>query len=183
MRRKEGTGMNMGFVDYYDVLQVSPRADAEVIEKAYRVLIGKHHPDKGGDTRIAQRLNEAHAVLGDPSKRVDYNREWARHRNRTVRPSGNAASQGAEVPQGAPSGRRRPPLAASWVVGLLLVLLGVAFMATGSAFVGLVLAVAGMMFIFNLWGLWLLVGLLTLGAGIVVRYGLRVRRQTRVART
>jgi hypothetical protein len=174
--------MEMGFVDYYDMLQVSPRADAEVIEKAYRVLISKHHPDKGGDTRQAQRLNEAHAVLGDPSKRADYNREWARHRNRTVPPSTDAAPAGAEVPQSAPRGRRRPPLAASWVLGLLLVLPRVAFMATGSAFVGLALAVAGMLFILNLWSLWLLVALLTLGAGIVVRYRLRMGRQARVAR-
>ena len=58
----------MSFVDYYDVLQVSPRAEAEVIEKAYRALISKHHPDKGGDTRHAQRLNEAHGVIGDPAR-------------------------------------------------------------------------------------------------------------------
>jgi hypothetical protein len=61
-------------------------------------------------------------------------------------------------------------------VGLLLTLLGVAFMATGSAFVGLLLTVAGVVFIFNLSGLWLLVALLTVGAGVVVRIGLRGRR-------
>jgi hypothetical protein len=172
----------MGFVDYYDVLQVSPRADADVIEKAYRVLISKHHPDTGGDTRLAQRLNEAHDVIGNPTKRADYDRDWARHQNQTVPPPRSAASAGAAGPQGAThTGRRHPPLAAA-VVGLLLTLLGVAFIATGSALVGLLLAVLGVTLLFNLWSLWLLVVLLTLGAGIVLRHGLRMRRQARVAR-
>ncbi len=167
----------MGFVDYYDLLQVSPRADAEVIEKAYRALISKHHPDKGGDTRHAQRLNEAHEVIGDPNKRAAYNREWASHQHRTAPPRGNAASEAVTVPQAAPRrSRRQSNWAAGWVLGLLLVLLGVAFLATGSAFVGLLLTVVGMVFIFNLGGLWLLVTMLAVGAAIMVRYALRVRR-------
>jgi curved DNA-binding protein CbpA len=164
----------MSFVDYYDVLQVSPRADAEVIEKAYRVLIGKHHPDKGGDTRHAQQLNEAHDVLGDPRKRADYDRDWAGHQNRAVTPPRTAA----------PGTRRRhaaPP--ASWVAGPLLVVLGLAFMAAGSGFVGLLFALVGVLFLFNLSGLWLLLALLALGACIVVRHGPRARRNARVART
>ncbi len=173
----------MGFVDYYDVLQVSPRADADVIEKAYRVLISKHHPDTGGDTRYAQRLNEAHDVIGNPTKRADYDRDWAGHRNQTVPPPRTAASAGDAGPHGAPRTGQRPPPRAAVVVGLLLTLLGVAFMASGSALVGLLLAVLGVMLLFNLWGLWLLVALLTVGAGIVLRHGLRMRRQARVART
>jgi hypothetical protein len=47
---------------------------------------------------------------------------------------------------------------------------------------GLLLAVLGVMLLFNLWGLWLLAVLLTLGAGVVLRHGLRMRRQARVAR-
>jgi curved DNA-binding protein CbpA len=173
----------MGFVDYYDVLQVSQHADADVIEKAYRVLMSKHHPDAGGDTRHAQRLNEAHDVIGNPNKRADYDRDWARHQNRTVPASRTPASAGATGPQGAPrSGRRHPPLAAV-VVGLVLTLLGIASMATGSALLGLLLAALGLTLLFNLWGLWLLVALLTLGAGIVLRHGLRVRRQARAAKT
>lgn len=183
MHRNEGIGVDMGFVDYYDVLQVSPHADAEVIERAYRVLIGKHHPDKGGDTRHAQRLNKAHDVIGNPNKRADYHKEWARHHRTATRPI-DVGFEGAATPQAAPGTQQRHPLpGASWGVGLVLVLLGVAFMAAGSAFTGLLLAVVGMMFIFNLWGLWLLIALLTVGAGIIVRQGLKVRRQTRVART
>jgi hypothetical protein len=177
MRRDEGTRADMGFIDYYDVLQVSPRADAEVIEKAYRALISKHHPDKGGDTRHAQRLNEAHDVIGDPNKRAAYNREWARHQNGTTPPPRNAAAETVTVPQSAPSrSRRQSGWSATWVVGLLLVLLGVTFLATGSVFVGLLLTVVGMAFIFSVGGLWLLVTLLAVGVGAVLRYTLRVRR-------
>ena len=167
----------MSFVDYYDVLQVSPRADAEVIEKAYRALISKHHPDKGGDTGHAQRLNEAHDVIGNPNKRAAYNREWARHQRRTAPPPRDVAPEAVTVPRAAPRSRRRQSeWAASWIVGLLLVLAGLAFVATGSAFVGLLLTVAGMVLIFNLGGLWLLVTLLAVSAAIIVRYALRVRR-------
>ncbi len=167
----------MGFVDYYDVLQVSPRADAEVIEKAYRALMSRHHPDKGGDTLHAQRLNEAHDVIGDPNTRAAYDREWARHQHRTAPPPSKAASEAVTVPQGAPRrSRRQSERAASWVVGLVLVLLGVAFLATGSALAGVLLTVVGLVFIFNLWGLWLLVMLLAVGAGVIVRYALRARR-------
>jgi Flp pilus assembly protein TadB len=167
----------MGFIDYYELLQVSPRADAEVIDRAYRTLMSKHHPDKGGDTLHAQRLNEAHDVIGDPKKRAAYNREWAGHQRRTSRSPKNASPEGAAVSQTAPDRRQRPSAwAASWVAGVVLVLLGVAFLATGSAFVGLLLAAVGMVFIFNLSGLWLLVALMAVGAGIIMRYALRARR-------
>lgn len=61
-----------GLIDYYEVLQVHPKADPEVIEKAYKTLIAKHHPDKGGDTKFCQLLNAAHEVLCDPGRRAAY---------------------------------------------------------------------------------------------------------------
>jgi molecular chaperone DnaJ len=45
--------------DYYEVLQVSPDADPEVIEKAYRVLARKRHPDaRAGDRRAHEMMVE-----------------------------------------------------------------------------------------------------------------------------
>jgi curved DNA-binding protein CbpA len=62
--------------DYYEVLQVSPNADAEIIQITYRRLALKTHPDKNpGDQAAAERmrlLNEAYEVLSDPLKRHDY---------------------------------------------------------------------------------------------------------------
>lgn len=65
--------------DYYEALQVHPKADHEVIAKAYRVLIAKHHPDRGGNEDFAKRLNIAYETLSDPELRARYDREraWA----------------------------------------------------------------------------------------------------------
>lgn len=61
--------------DYYEVLEVSPRARQAVIEKAYRALMREDHPDQGGDPRKAQLINEAYDVVGDQAKRREYDRE------------------------------------------------------------------------------------------------------------
>src|SRR5450759_2382868 len=38
--------------DLYEVLQVHPRAEPDVLRAAYRVLARKYHPDHGGDARL-----------------------------------------------------------------------------------------------------------------------------------
>jgi len=61
--------------NFYDVLEVSPRASAEVIQAAYRTLMKRFHPDVGGNARTAQLLNEAYETLSDSTKRTRYDRE------------------------------------------------------------------------------------------------------------
>jgi len=61
--------------DYYEVLEVSPRARQTVIEKAYRALMRECHPDLGGDPRKAQLINEAYEVLRDPLERRRFDQE------------------------------------------------------------------------------------------------------------
>ena len=64
--------------DHYEMLQVSRRAEREVIEKAYKALSMKYHPDKVAPerreraTRRMQRINEAYSVLSDPKRRAAY---------------------------------------------------------------------------------------------------------------
>ena len=58
--------------DFYEVLQVHPRAEAEVIRAAYRTLARKYHPDHGGDAGRMIALNDAWDVLGDPARRAEY---------------------------------------------------------------------------------------------------------------
>lgn len=67
-----------GEVDLYATLQVHHRAIPEVIEKAYRVLVRKYHPDvhpadrrDWAHTKMTQ-LNVAYDVLSDPQKRTEY---------------------------------------------------------------------------------------------------------------
>jgi curved DNA-binding protein CbpA len=72
--------------DYYRVLQVDERAEAEVIEGAYRKLAQKYHPDRTGNTdpeRI-KLINEAHEILGDPDRRRAYDRVYRVRKGRTA---------------------------------------------------------------------------------------------------
>ena len=67
-------------MDHYETLQVSRTAEPEVIDKAYRALSMKYHPDRAsGDgqaaaTRRFQAIAQAYAVLSDPVKRTAYDR-------------------------------------------------------------------------------------------------------------
>ena len=62
--------------DYYEVLQVSPNADVEVIQAAHKRLLEKWFSDrKPGDPSAFERmtlLDEAYAVLSDSQKREEY---------------------------------------------------------------------------------------------------------------
>ncbi|HZL06975.1 MAG TPA: J domain-containing protein, partial [Coriobacteriia bacterium] len=58
-------------------LQVDPAAEPEVIDRAYRALALKYHPDRSAGTIDAEgarmrRMNEAYAVLRDPTARARY---------------------------------------------------------------------------------------------------------------
>lgn len=62
---------------YYDWLEVSPKASPEVIEKAYKALVIKYHPDLQKNNNqeseiIIRKINEAYDVLSNPVKRTEY---------------------------------------------------------------------------------------------------------------
>ena len=58
--------------DYYQILGVNKDASDADIKKAYRTLASKNHPDKGGSTEKFQEIQEAYSVLGDATKRAEY---------------------------------------------------------------------------------------------------------------
>ena len=60
--------------NYYQILHVQPEAPLEVIRSSYRTMMQKlkMHPDLGGDQTQASLINEAYAVLMNPSKRAEY---------------------------------------------------------------------------------------------------------------
>lgn len=70
-------------MDYYKVLQVDSGAEPEVIEKAYKALCLKYHPDvvapelRADATKRMQRINHAYTVLRDPRSRREYDRTLA----------------------------------------------------------------------------------------------------------
>ena len=63
--------------DYYATLGVLPSAEDYIVQAAYKALCKRFHPDvyKGADAheRMAA-INEAYEVLGDSSKRAEYDR-------------------------------------------------------------------------------------------------------------
>ena len=68
--------------DYYEVLQVSANADAETIDRVYRLLAQRYHPDnqQTGDEGRFRTLSEAYTVLKDPEKRARYDVLYHQHR-------------------------------------------------------------------------------------------------------
>ena len=67
--------------NYYEILEVSQSASQEVIEKAYKALTKKYHPDlqDGIDKTYAEQkmkeLNEAYDVISNQEKRKSYDFE------------------------------------------------------------------------------------------------------------
>jgi curved DNA-binding protein CbpA len=59
---------------YYDLLGVDPDASADEIQRAYRLLALRHHPDVAPDSDQAMMaaINGAWAVLSDPARRRVY---------------------------------------------------------------------------------------------------------------
>ncbi|MGD8394144.1 MAG: DnaJ C-terminal domain-containing protein [Candidatus Eiseniibacteriota bacterium] len=67
--------MAVRFQDYYEILGVSRSASQDEIQRAYRRLARRYHPDVNQEPDAEEqfkRINEAHAVLGDPEKRRLY---------------------------------------------------------------------------------------------------------------
>ncbi len=74
--------------NYYQILEVDQRASKEVIEKAYRTLVKKYHPDlystvqKGQAESKLKDLNEAYDILSDDFLREQYDFELRKEKIR-----------------------------------------------------------------------------------------------------
>jgi DnaJ-class molecular chaperone len=70
--------------DYYETLQVSSNADFETIERVYRFLAKRYHPDnpQTGDAEKFKIAVEAFSILSDPEKRAAYDVRYERARTR-----------------------------------------------------------------------------------------------------
>lgn len=76
--------------DYYEILEVSKNASEEIIEKAYKVLAKKYHPDLQEEQNKKQAeekmklINEAYEVLSDIDKRKKYDIELENEEKRRI---------------------------------------------------------------------------------------------------
>jgi curved DNA-binding protein CbpA len=69
------------FTDYYEILEISPNANSETIERIFRYLALRYHPDNQstGDLARFSELVEAHNTLKDPVKRAQYDLQHKDH--------------------------------------------------------------------------------------------------------
>lgn len=86
------------FLDHYEILQISPNADAETIRRMYRLQAQRFHPDnlESGDAGMFRRISQAYEVLSDPERRASYDREHRRARRQE--PDGVVESPPAAPP-------------------------------------------------------------------------------------
>ena len=65
---------NESLPDYYEDLQISPIADLETIERVFRLLAKRYHPDNKdtGNADVFNRISSAYEVLADAEKRASY---------------------------------------------------------------------------------------------------------------
>lgn len=66
------------FVDFYELMQISPNAETSTIQRVFRMLASRYHPDnpETGDIDRFMLLNKAYHTLSDVAARLDYDAEY-----------------------------------------------------------------------------------------------------------
>ena len=95
--------MDDSAVDYYEVLQVSSNAEQDTIQRVFRLLAQRFHPDNkesGNDQRFRE-IQDAYSVLNDPEKRARYDIGYQQRRQNRWRlvSTGEQASNDFEIEQ------------------------------------------------------------------------------------
>jgi curved DNA-binding protein CbpA len=89
--------------DYYEVLQVSSNAEQETIQRVFRMLARRYHPDNKdtGDERRFREIQEAYSVLNDAERRARYDIGYEEKRNNRWRlvSTGTHAENDFEIEQ------------------------------------------------------------------------------------
>lgn len=70
------------FVDHYETLHLSQNADAETVERVYRMLAKRYHPDnsESGDADLFRDVQEAYEILVDPERRAEFDVQYDSHK-------------------------------------------------------------------------------------------------------
>ena len=90
------------YVDYYEDLQVSPNADLETIERVYRLLAKRYHPDNQvtGNSEKFRIITTAYKLLSDAEKRAAFDAKYEDTRNHKLKAlSKVSSSEGLENDQ------------------------------------------------------------------------------------
>lgn len=75
-----------GFVDYYELLQISPNAEPETVHRVFKMLAQRYHPDnpETGDTERFVLLNQAFDTLSNAELRSSYDTLYQDHRAKPI---------------------------------------------------------------------------------------------------
>lgn len=57
---------------YYDILEITKNASQDDVKKAYRKKVLVCHPDKGGDSEVFKKIQQAYEVLSNNDERKKY---------------------------------------------------------------------------------------------------------------
>ena len=90
------------YVDYYEDLQVSPNADLETIERVYRLLAKRYHPNNSvtGNSDKFNIITTAYKLLSDIEKRAAFDAKYENSRNQKLKTlSKEFSSEGFENDQ------------------------------------------------------------------------------------
>ena len=92
-----------GDVDYYELLQVSDGAEPETVNRVYRMLAQRYHPDNrdtGNESRFRE-ITEAYHILSNPEKRAQYDATYQKRRKERWRlvDAGNQSENDFEMEQ------------------------------------------------------------------------------------
>ncbi len=73
-------------MDFYEILQLSPKADMETIHRVYRIMAARFHPDNpdSGNQERFLLLSHAYRVLSDPARRARYDQMRGEDRPRPL---------------------------------------------------------------------------------------------------
>jgi len=84
------------FIDYYEVLEISPNANIDTIDRVFRFLAQRYHPDHAvtGDHNKFSDLVKAHETLRDPEKRAKYDIAHSKYSEQRWRLSEEAGDKG-----------------------------------------------------------------------------------------
>jgi hypothetical protein len=78
---------NGSLPDYYEVLQISSNADNEMIQRVFRLLAQRYHPDNSdsGNDEVFRSVLQAYRVLSDSEQRAAYDAKYKAARSERLR--------------------------------------------------------------------------------------------------
>jgi curved DNA-binding protein CbpA len=82
------------YVDYYEDLQLNPNADLETIERVYRLLAKRYHPDNSatGNSEKFRIITRAYKILSDVEKRAAFDAKYENTRNQKLKTLSKAST-------------------------------------------------------------------------------------------